>query len=420
MRNRAGNVVFRPRAFHRPRSLGELQRLVSQARHARALGTGHSFSRIAATDGDLISLAGLPKTISIDAARRAVTISANVSYTELAPKLNARGYALPNLASLPHINVAGACQTATHGSGSRNASLAGGVSQLRMVTADGELLTLGRDAPAFRGAVAALGCLGIVTSLTLDIVAAFGVRQHVCEGVPLEAFCEHFGRTFASGYSVSAFTGWASGAIDQLWVKERDQHSSPALMEILRLYAGRGVTVADGPRHPVPGMPPEYCTQQLGVPGPWHQRLPHFRAGFVPSAGNELQSEYLLPREAAPAAVRALQPIGGQIAPVLQVCEIRTIAADELWLSPCYGRDSAGIHFTWIAGERAVRPVMAAVEERLAPLGARPHWGKLFRMPPELVQARYERLDDFRRLAAGLDPAAKFSNELTRTYLGIG
>jgi xylitol oxidase len=412
--NWAGNVEFRAAQVRRPRSLAELQALVAGSTHARALGTGHSFNEIADTDGELISAAGLPPVADIDAAAGTVTAAAGVTYGDLARRLNAAGWAVPNLASLPHISVAGACATATHGSGDRNRNLAAAVRAVELVTADGGLVTLDRDAdPArFPGAVVGLGALGVVTALTLDLVPAFAVRQYVYDDLPADELTSNFDEIMGAAYSVSVFTLWRDGPHHQVWVKHRD--SGPA-----NFPAGRpwhGARPAGGPRHPVPGMPAASTTRQQGVPGPWHERLPHFRLEFTPSAGAELQSEYLLPRQAAVAAIGSLAGLGALIAPVLQTSEIRTVAADEAWLSMAYRQDSVAFHFTWIPDAAAVRPVVAAIERELVPLGARPHWGKVFAMPPDAVRARYPRWDDFQALARALDPAGKFRNEFTGAY----
>ena len=412
--NWAGNVEFRAAEVRRPHTVAELRALVAGSTHARALGTGHSFNRIADTDGELISTAGLPPVADIDTAAGTVTVASGVKYGDLAPRLNAAGWALPNLASLPHVSVAGACATATHGSGDHNRSLPAAVRAVDLVTADGGLLALDRDADPerFPGAVVALGALGVVTSLTLDLVPAFTVRQYVYEDLPASELTGHFDEIMGAAYSVSVFTGWRGGRHDQVWVKHRDGDPE-------NFPAGRpwhGARPADEPRHPVPGMPASVTTQQAGVPGPWHERLPHFRLGFTPSSGVELQSEYLLPRRAAVPAIEALAGLGDLLAPVLQISEIRTVAADDAWLSTAYHQDSVAFHFTWILDPGAVRPVIAAIERELAPLGARPHWGKVFGMSPGEVRARYPRWDDFRALAHSLDPQGKFRNDFMDRY----
>ncbi len=418
--NWAGNVVFGAGRVHRPRTVEELRILIAGSERVRALGTGHSFNSIADTSGVLVSTAGLPRVVDIDTERATVTVGAAIRYGELAVRLHAAGYALHNLGSLPHISVAGACATATHGSGDRNGNLATAVAAIEMVTADGEVIALRRgggdvhravDGPLL-GAVVGLGAIGVVTSLTLHIVPTFDVRQYVYDGLPAERLNTCFEEIFASGYSVSVFTDWQGPLHSQMWVKRRADAAGPAAPE----QRWMGAKLADGPRHPLPGMPAAYCTQQLGVPGPWHERLPHFRLDFTPSSGDELQSEYLVPRDLGAAALEAVAAVRRRIAPVLRISEIRTIASDDLWMSPSYHRDTVGLHFTWINDMRAVAPVLAALEERLAPLAARPHWGKLFHTPPAAVTALYERSADFRALLRHHDPAGKFRNHFIDRY----
>jgi alditol oxidase len=415
--NWAGNVTFSAQRWHRPSSVGELRRLVASSGRIRALGTGHSFNRIADSPGDLVSVAGLPSRVEIDRGHRTVTVSAGIRYGELAVRLHTEGYALHNLGSLPHISVAGAVATGTHGSGERNGNLATAVAALELVTADGGLVTLRRDTDGdhFLGAVVGLGALGIVTSLTLDIEPSYDVRQYVYEDLPGGQLSGHLDEILGGGYSVSLFTDWTSARINQVWVKHRREHADAGLAQPRWLDA----TLAAGPRHPVPGMPTGNCTEQLGVPGPWHTRLPHFRLEFTPSSGEELQSEYFVPRSAALDALDAIGQISHLVTPVLQVSEIRTIAADDLWLSPSYRRDSVALHFTWIKDSEAVLPVLFAIEERLAPFGARPHWGKLFTMGVEPIRGQYERWADFGALQRGYDPTGKFRNELMDRYFPV-
>jgi alditol oxidase len=411
--NWAGNVTFRAQHLYRPQTVPDLQHLVARASRIRALGTGHSFSDIADTTGDLVSVAGLPRLIEPDRARGTVTVGAGLRYGELAAELNQAGLALRNLGSLPHISVAGSCATGTHGSGDANGSLATAVSALEMITADGDLVTLSRGDDGFEGSVLALGALGILTRLTLDTVPSFQVSQYVYEDLPMEAVSGHFDEISASVYSVSLFTDWRAPRIRQAWLKRRtDATEGPGAPEPYWM----GGHLADGPRNPVPGMSARSCTEQLGIPGPWHERLPHFRLEFTPSAGDELQSEYLMPRANAAAALAALAPIAAQIAPVLQIAEIRTVAADDLWLSPSYQRDTVAFHFTWIKDWPQVSPVLTQIEDRLAPLHPLPHWGKLFHAAPAAGPGQHERITGFRRLMHHYDPSGKFRNAWLDRY----
>ncbi len=416
MTNWAGNVRYGARRLHRPGSVAQLQQLVADAERVRAVGSGHSFNRFVDSPGDLVSLADLPPVMDIDSERHAVTVAAGVRYGELAQRLHLAGYALANLASLPHISVGGAVATGTHGSGDHVGSMAGAVSAVEQIGPDGQLVTVTRDSDRFDGYVVGLGALGIVTRLTLDLVPPFEIRQYVYDDLPLTQLDRHFADILGSAYSVSLFTDWTGPRIHQLWRKVRVDQPNPWRPVPDWLDA----TPADGPRHPIAGLPASSCTEQLGRPGPWHLRLPHFRPGYTPSSGAELQSEYLLPREHAVEALAALDRIRDRIAPVLQICEIRTVAADRLWLSPSHGRDSAAFHFTWVPDGPAVARVLAAIEEALAPFGARPHWGKVFGTPPGVVAELYPRYDDFRALRRDLDPSGKFGNHLLDRYFPRG
>jgi alditol oxidase len=404
--NWAGNVVFSSREVHRAASVTQLQELVAKSDRIRALGTGHSFSRIADTDGEHVMLAGLPPVVEIDEAAATARVSAGLRYGEITGRLHEAGFALPNLGSLPHIAVAGACATGTHGSGHATGALATAVAAVELVGADGELRTVHRGDKEFPGSVVALGALGIVTALTLDLRPAFGMRQWVYEGLALEDAEE----ALAAGYSVSLFTHWAGAGFEQVWLKQRDTDPEPPVRWL-------GATRAAAQVHMVPGVDPQHCTPQLGEPGPWHERLPHFRLAFTPSSGDEIQSEYFVPRADLADALRAIDGVRERVAPALQVSEIRTVAADDLWLSPAEGRDTAALHFTWVPDTAVVLPAVAALESALEPFGTRPHWGKVFGTAPAAVASLWPRLADFATLTLKHDPAGKFRNAMLETYL---
>jgi xylitol oxidase len=384
----------------------ELQELVAAAEKVRVLGTGHSFNRIADSTGTLISVADLPGVIEVGS--HGVTVSAGLRYGEVTAALQAQGLALHNLGSLPHISVAGACSTGTHGSGDGNGPLADAVSAITFVDARGELVTLTREDPDFAGSVISLGALGVTVSLTLDVQPSYQISQVVYDGLPVERLGSNLDEVMGSAYSVSAFTDWVDPDV-MVWRKRRELGApDPEWL---------GAHLADGPRHPIKVMPADYATQQGGVPGPWNERLPHFRLEFTPSNGDELQSEYFVPRERAAEAFGVLRALGNQFAPIIQVSEVRTIAADELWLSPSQGRDTVALHFTWIQDEDVVRPVVATLEEALAPLDVRPHWGKVFAADAATLAERYPKVNDFIALATKYDPAGKFRNEYLDTLL---
>jgi xylitol oxidase len=421
--NWAGNIAFGAPGFYRPAAVSELQALIARARQIRVLATGHSFNDMADSPGAQVSLADLPPEVEVDSANSLVRVAASLSYAGLASRLNQKGFALRNMASLPHISVAGACATATHGSGAANQNLAAAIVAHQMVTADGDIAEFRRGDDCFPGAVVHLGGLGVVTHLVLEVVPSFEVSQRVYENLPLEVLDDHFADIMASGYSVSIFTDWRGPRLTQLWIKQRTDGESaplPPASFATPITEAPWFTASPAPaaRNPVPGLPPDNCTQQLGVPGPWFERLPHFRPEFTPSAGDELQSEYLLSAEHAVPALHALNQISDRLAPVLRICEIRAIAADDLWLSPCYRRDSVAFHFTWIPDTAAVLPVVTLIEQRLAPFHARPHWGKVFTTSADDLFSSYDRLPDFVDLMHHYDPAGKFRNAYTARYLG--
>ncbi len=413
--NWAGNYIYRAADIHQPETIEQIQELVARSNKLKALGTRHSFNDIADSPGDLISLAHFDKILSLDHERRTVIVEAGVRYGNVARWLHEQGYALHNLASLPHISVAGACATATHGSGDRHGNLATAVSAMELVTGNGDLVVLSReqDSEQFEGAVIGLGGLGVVTKLTLDVSPTFQMQQDVYENLPLAELEEHYDELTSSMYSVSLFTDWQDSSFNQVWLKRHvpDGVSVKAEPELF------GARLATKDLHPIASLSAENCTEQMGICGPWFERLPHFRMGFTPSSGEELQSEYLIPRHHAFAALRAIDQLREHIAPLLQISEVRTIAADNLWMSPCYKQACVAIHFTWKQDWGDVRNVLPVIEEKLEPFDARPHWGKLFTMSHERLQSRYEKMPDFLTLLQRYDPQGKFRNEFLDKYI---
>lgn len=412
-KNWAGNIRYSAARLTAPGSVDELRRLVADADQVKALGSRHSFNRIADTSGILISTHALDVPTVIDAGRRRVRVSGGIRYGELARQLDAEGWALANLASLPHISVAGAVATGTHGSGDGTPSLAAAVTGLDLVTSTGDVVTLTETDPTLAGAVVALGALGVVTAVELAIEPAFEVAQTVYDSIPFDDVLATYDEVTGSAYSVSLFTTLRDAdVVDQVWRKARTDRPESRLPAVL---LGREAPEA---RHPLPGVSAESCTTQGGVAGRWLDRLPHFRLEFTPSNGDELQSEYLVPRSFAVPALTAVRALARVIAPLLQVCEVRTVAADELWLSPAQGRESTAIHFTWKPDTDGVAGVLPQLEEALAPFAARPHWGKVFsRRGPATFAELYPHWDRFAELRARLDPRGAFANDFTR---GLG
>jgi xylitol oxidase len=409
LRNWAGNIEYSTDRVQTFTSLEQVQEFVKKQSRLKVLGTRHCFNNIADSRDGFLSLKPMDNVITIDATKRSVTVAGGITYGQLGPYLDAKGFALHNLASLPHISVAGACSTATHGSGLKNGNLATAVSGLEIVTADGRVvsLTRERDGDAFNGVVVGLGALGVITKITLDIQPSFTMRQYVYENLPLDELKEHFDAIESSGYSVSLFTDWQKQRINELWIKSRIEEGQ-AFHATPEFY---GAKLATRNMHPIAALSAENCTEQMGVPGPWYERLPHFRMGFTPSAGKELQSEYFVPRQHAVEAILAVERLRDQVGPSLLITEIRTVAADKLWMSPCYEQDCVTIHFTWKPDWPSVSKLLPVIEKELAPFNARPHWGKLFTIPPAELKRIYKKMHDFIELGKRYDPHGKFQNE---------
>ncbi|WP_432504954.1 D-arabinono-1,4-lactone oxidase [Kineococcus arenarius] len=405
--NWARNHRYAAARLHRPRSVEELQELVARTGRLRALGTRHCFNDVADSPGDLVTLEALPTRVDVDAAAGRVRVSAGTSYGVLAQRLHDAGWALRTMASLPHISVGGAVATATHGSGDRTQNLAADVRALELVGADGALRRTERGEAGFAGSVVALGALGVVTALELDVVPTYEVRQDVYSGLSFDAFTHNLDAVTSAAHSVSVYTTWVGEDTAQVWLKTRLADSADAPAELF------GARRASEPLHPLPEVDVLNATEQLGVPGPWHERLPHFRFSFQPSNGEELQAEYLVERAHAVTAIAELRRLGPSIAPLLHMCEVRTVAADDLWLSSSYERDAVAFHFTFRQRQPEVLTALARVEDALLPLGARPHWGKLFTAGAATLAGLYPRFADARALVARHDPDGKFANAFT-------
>jgi alditol oxidase len=412
--NWSGNYTYSTDKLDLPKNAADVQAIMRRGSKLKALGARHSFNGIADSTGEQISLKGLD-SMELDAKARTVTVGAGITYGQLAPYIDSRGYAVHNLASLPHVSVVGACSTATHGSGVKNGNLSTAVVAIEMVTADSEIVGLSREKMAvhFAGAVVGLGALGMVTKITLNVEPTFQVRQVVYENLSMDQLEKHMQEIFASAYSVSLFTDWQNHRITQVWLKHKVTPGEKFEFAP-ELY---GAKLATQKLHPLAGHSAENCTEQLGIPGPWYERLPHFRMNFTPSSGAELQSEYFVPLERGYEAMLAVEQLRDRVTPHLFVTELRTIEADQLWTSMTYQRSSMALHFTWKPEWPEVKKVLPLIEAKLAPFGARPHWAKLFTMAPQHLRAQYPRMAEFQALAKHYDPQGKLRNAYLDTNI---
>jgi xylitol oxidase len=411
-RNWAGNYVFKAARIHRPVSLDDVRRLVSRSRNIRAIGTRHSFNSIADSAGDLIDLSALDPRFVLDREKQTITVGAATTYAELARHLQARGWALHNMASLPHISVAGATATGTHGSGFKSGSLATAVTGLQLVTATGDLRRVRRGDAEFDGMVVGLGAFGIVTRLTLDIEPTYDIRQDAFADVDWSAAISNFDLIMSAAYSVSLMTRWSDTSVTRLWLKTRlDGEDSQDVIAAQLGVTRAPCATALGADDAADGLNP------FGVPGPWSERLPHLRVDAQVGPVEQIQSEYLVPRAQTLSALTQLREIGDHIDRHLHLTEIRTVAGDNLWLSPSYGGDCIAIHFTWKKASHSVDAITRDIEEMLLPLGGRPHWGKLMHARAERLAPVYPCLPTFRNLAGIYDPTGKFRNEFLDAHV---
>lgn len=376
LKNWAGNLEYGTGNVHYPKTLEEVQEVVKKYDKIKALGSRHSFNKIADSDANQVSLKEMNKVVSFDKSSKTITMEAGARYGDFAAYLHQNGFALPNLASLPHISVAGACATATHGSGVKNGNLSTAVSAIEFVNAAGEVVTMSKqkDGEAFYGAVVGLGALGVVTKVTLDLLPTFDMKQVVYRHLPMQELKNNFDDIQSKGYSVSLFTNWQNKNINEVWIKSRVEKGN-ITADDLELH---GSKLATQNLHPVEDQSAENVTEQMGKSGPWYERMPHFKMGFTPSTGKELQSEYFVPIEHAYDAMMAIEKLHAKITPHLFISEIRTINADNFWMSPCYKKVCVALHTTWKQEVDTVMRLLPLMEEQLAPFNPIPHWAKLF------------------------------------------
>ncbi len=409
MKNWSGNIEYRPAEIARPESISELQKVVADSRKVRAYGSGHSFNTLADTDGTLIAFSEFDKNIEIDSSKMLVRVPAGVRYGEVAPKLHANGFALRNMGSLPHITVVGATSTGTHGSGVGNKNLSGSIAEIELITATGDAITLDQsELPAAR---VALGSIGIIHHLTLDIVPTYEVAQTVYFDLPFVQLISNLDAILSAGYSVSVLSMWGDEFVDQVWVK-----SKIGTNPVLTQNEWFGAKLATRKSNPIREADSAAATEQFGLPGPWFERLPHFKLDFTPSFGEELQTEYFIDRKDAPAALNAIYKIREELSELIMVCEMRTVAQDENWLSEAYGRETFVFHFTWRPNIPAVEKLLLKIEASLEPFKARPHWGKVFTNNAFDFSSLYPKFNSFITYRGTYDPSRKFVNKLLETW----
>lgn len=410
MQNWAGTFAFTAMRLHRPTSIGEVQRIVAASPKIRAIGARHSFNGIADSPADQVDLGGIDPDIVIDQDRMTVTVGAGISYGDLSSVLQQQGFALHNLASLPQITVAGAIATATHGSGDGNKALSSAVVGLELVTRDGSLQRVELGDADFEAMVVSLGAFGIVTRVTLAIEPTFDIRQDAFVDMRWDELLAKFDAISSAAYSFSIFTKWSGPTASRIWLKARPGTARPGEFDSASLELNLGLKPGVPYSVPVTVENPLALLNPFGVAGPWSERLTHTRREVAPVPADQIQSEYLIARPQLQKAVAIIRAMAERIDALLFATEIRTIAADEFWLSPAYRQDTIGLHFTWKKETDAVDAITKELEAALIPLGAKPHWGKLIHADAATLAPLYPRMSDFRSLALRHDPEGKFQN----------
>jgi xylitol oxidase len=243
--------------------------------------------------------------------------------------------------------------------------------------------------------------------VTLDIQPSFQARQDAFIDLPWDTLLVDFDAVFSAAYSVNILTKWGDPSVNRLWLKTRLVDGMPSKVTAMHLGALPAPVdkISSSPDDPTSRLNPFG-----GVPGPWSERLPHFRLDRQPGVTDQIQSEYMVPRSQVITALKDLRAIAHRIDQYLYATEIRTMAADDLWLSPSHGHDSVGIHFTWQRKPAAVDMITREIEAMLMPLGARPHWGKMIHAEASQLTQLYPHMGAFRQLADRYDPTGKFRN----------
>lgn len=399
--NWSENFTFEATGVERPKTIAQLQDVVAAAPRAKAVGTRHCFTRIADSPGGvLVDTSGLDVGVTVDHDTMTATVPAGWSYSKIVAELEAQGVALPNLASLPHVSIAGATATGTHGSGDTNQVMAACMSGIELVDGEGELRTIDSGHPDLKALSVGLGAFGIFTTLTVDVEPSYLVQGAYFRETSWQNLLDNLDDVMASAYSVNLHAAYSDTNVRGIWSKYRLEGSEPLDLPD-ELF---GMTRVEGQL--TPGK-----NTIINEPGPWSERLAHFTPESAPSAeGDELQTEYFVDRKHGAAAINALRKMGADLDPHLHGTEIRTVASDDLWLSPCYRRETLSLGMTWRKHEPEVRALLPRMEEALAPFEARPHWAKLFAYDRSALLDQFEHLDATLTLAESYDPNGTFNN----------
>jgi FAD-linked oxidoreductase len=447
-RNWAGTATATPARWAQPRSEAEICAAVKEAAAAglpvRALGSGHSFTAAAATSGLALDLSLWTGVTAADTRTGLVTVRSGTTLRALNAALAEFGLALANLGDIDAQTIAGALATGTHGTGARLGGLATQIEALDLVLADGSLVSCSASArpDLFAATRVGLGALGVVTAVTLRCVPSFTLAADE-RPMPVEQVIEEFG-ALAAANDHFEFYWFPYGRQALVKRNNRVPSGGPAAVPAGRA-AGRAAVPAGRAAAPMPGWRRFWefevmenaafgtlCRLGRAAPRlvPALNRLSSaalsarsytdasYRVFVTPRRVHFVESEYAVPRESLPGVLAELRRAVPRLAdPVMFPVEVRVAAADDIWLSTAYGRDSAYIAVHQYAG-LPYRAYFDLFESVVAPVAGRPHWGKLHSLDAGRLGPLYPRFEDFRRVRAEVDPEARFGNAYLARVLG--
>lgn len=423
LRNWAGDVRWRPARIDRPGSHEELVACVRRSTMPiRALGAGHSFAPLCATDHQTIQLGRKNPLLSLDREQKAATVWAGTLLRDLGPLLAGQGFALENQGDVDTQSLGGALATGTHGTGARLGCIASQVLELTLVTASGDSLTLSRhsDQRRFRAAAVSLGALGILSQVRLKICPAYRLSE-VRRRMPLEECLagvaaaasrhRHF-EFFWFPYSDLALTK----ALDPVPAAEDAPNRSRSFLTQL-LLENAAFWLACQASRLRPAWTPAinaFCSRTLDESdylGPPHRIFP------TPRLVRFHEMEYAVPAERGPDCLRELREfIHRRRLPVSFPIEYRYVGQDDLFLSPFFQRDSATLSLN-VFHPAGYREYFQGAEAIFRNHAGRPHWGKKHNAGPASLRRLYPHWDDFLQIREELDPQARFLNPPLRKLL---
>uniref|UniRef100_A0A915D0Y3 FAD-binding PCMH-type domain-containing protein n=1 Tax=Ditylenchus dipsaci TaxID=166011 RepID=A0A915D0Y3_9BILA len=411
--NWGGNFNFSTQDIKYPTTTAGVQQLVKECKgKIRPVGTRHSFSEIANTNDTLICLVHMNLILSVDPSVPSVTVQAGITYTDLIPFLQSIGLAIPMMASLGEISIAGAINTAVHGSGAGIGNLATQVLGLQMVLADGSVVqySKGQNDTELAAATVGLGALGIVTQVTLQAQPTYNLAINVFENMDMSVLDTQLYNITHSGYAINMWSTFGTpGVLDQVWITTKvDSNGVNAYGNVSQLY---GAPAATAQSSPIAALPPTYVVPQMGIVGPYYERLTDYDLGLSGQEGQQTQSEYYVDFDDFVPALKALQTLSAEINAVVYVALFRITEKDELWMSPQYKKTTMAIHFSWQPKLDQVMALLPKIEAALAPFNPIPHWGKLYTLKPEQYLPLLPKYPEWREQVELHDPTHKFRNK---------